>query len=281
MESNKLESDVIEIDLREIVAVLFHRWWFLALTAVIVGASAFAGSRFAITPTYESTTRIVILNKENNSNTLTYSDLQMGTQLTKDYAELICSRHVLEQVIQKFSLDMTYDQFVKRIKVVTPSDTRIIDITVTDPSPMLAKQLVDEIRNVASGRIEEVMDIKAVNVVDEGNLPVKPANPNVPLWTVTGFLLGGIASAAVVLIRFLLDDTIKSSEDIERYLHLSTLALIPMMEEETEHKNGRRSGMKSENKKKEDTEDSDKSLGSQEDAGELDITDLSETEGQA
>lgn len=234
MESSRTDSDVIEIDLREIFAVLFHWLWLLVLAALLVGAAGFSISRFVITPTYESTTRIVILNKESDSNALTYSDLQMGTLMTKDYAELICSRHVVEQVISKFSLDMAYEEFTDMMKVVTPTDTRIIDITITNPSPMLAKQLVDEVRNVAAGRIEEVMDIKAVNVVDEGNLPTVPANPNVVLWTAVGFLLGGFAAAAVVLIRFLLDDTIKSSEDIERYLNLSTLALIPVTVEETE-----------------------------------------------
>lgn len=225
-------SDEIEIDLREIFAVLMGWLWLILLVAIIAGASAFAFSKFAITPTYESTTRIVILNKETNNNTLTYTDLQMGTQLTQDYAELIRSRYVIEKVIETFGLDMTYNDLLGKIEVVTPSNTRIIDITLTDPDPAMAKQLVDEIRNEAAVRIKEVMDIEAVNVVDEGNIATTPSNPNVAKWTVIGFVLGGFVAAAVVVIRFLLDDTIKSSEDIERYLGLSTLALIPIVSTE-------------------------------------------------
>ena len=278
MENNNLDSDVIEIDLREIFAVLLHWMWLLLLSALIVGAAAFAISKFVITPTYESRTRIVILNKENNSNTITYSDLQMGTQLTKDYAELIRSRYVVEQVIQKFNLNMNYGQFVEMMNVETPSDTRIIDITIEHPDPMLAKQLVDEIRDVAAVRIEEVMDIEAVNVVDEGNLPTAPSNPNVPMWTVMGFLLGGFAAAAVVLIRFLLDDTIKSSEDVERYLHLSTLALIPITvaesEEDARRHGSRRHAVEEEDSELENTSNSTDTEG-------LEITDLSDAGSQA
>lgn len=272
MEQNT--NDVIEIDLREIFGVLLHWLWFLLLAALIAGLSAFAVSRFVITPTYESTTRIVILNRQSENNTLTYSDLQMGTQLTKDYAELIKSRYVIEQVLEKFRLDMDYESFIGKVDVVTPTDTRIIDITVTDPDALLAKELVDEIRNVAAVRIKEVMDIEAVNVVDEGNLSDLPSNPSVPKWTLIGFLLGGFAAAAVVLIRFLLDDTIKSSEDIEKYLNLSTLALIPIsMTAEEEHV-GKHGKLRKYAGKEDALPESGDKAGNQE----LQITDLSELE---
>ena len=237
---NSSASDEIEIDLREIFAVLLHYAWAIILSAIIVGAAAFALSKFVITPTYESTTRIVILAKDSGESAITYSDMQLGTQLTKDYAELITSRYVVEQVIENFQLDTTYDKYVGKINVVTPSDTRIIDITMTDEDPELAKQMVDELRSIAAKRIEEVMAVDAVNLVDEGYVATEPSDPSVLKWTAIGVLLGGFMAAAVVLIRYLLDDTIKSSEDIERYLKLSTLALIPIAVEEEDKGNGRR-----------------------------------------
>lgn len=226
MEQNN--TDAIEIDLLELGAVLMRRVWLILLVAVVAGASAFAFSRFVITPVYESQTQVYILSRQNSTGALTYSDVQLGTQLTKDYAQVVKSRFVIEQVIGQLGLDVTYDGLVSRVVVETPSDTRILSITVSDPSPTLAKELADEIRNVASQHITSVMDIEAVNVVDEGNLPVRPSEPSVPMWTVLGFLIGAFLTAAVVLVRYLLDDTIKSSEDVERYLGLSTLALIPV-----------------------------------------------------
>lgn len=237
---NASASDEIEIDLREIFAVLLHYAWAIILSAVIVGVAAFCVSKFVITPTYESTTRIVILAKDSGESTITYSDMQLGTQLTKDYAELITSRYVVEQVIENFQLNATYDAFVQKINVNTPSDTRIIDITMTDEDPVLAKQMVDELRSIAAKRIEEVMDVNAVNLVDEGYVATEPSDPSILKWTAIGILLGGFMAAAVVLIRFLLDDTIKSSEDIERYLKLSTLALIPIAVEEEDKSSSRK-----------------------------------------
>lgn len=222
-------DEEIEIDLMEIFMVLLHYIWIIVMAAVIVGVAAFSFSRFVITPTYESTTRILVLNRQDGSgNNLTYSDLQLGTSLTKDYPELIQSRYVVEKVMEIFELNTTYEAFIKKIQVSTKSDSRIIDITITDPDPLLAKEIADALRDIAAERIVEVTDIQAVNMVDAANIPDSPANPSVIKWTLIGFLLGGFLAAAVVLVRFLLDDTIKSSEDIEKYLHLSTLGLIPL-----------------------------------------------------
>ncbi|MDE5892518.1 MAG: protein-tyrosine kinase [Acetatifactor sp.] len=236
-------NDEIEIDLMEIFMLLLHYIWVIVIAAVIVGGAAFAFSKFVITPTYESTTRILVLNRQDSGNgNVTYSDLQLGTSLTKDYPELIQSRYVVEKVIEMFELDTSYESFNKKIQVSTKSDSRIIDITITDPDPALAKEIADALRDIAAERIVEVTDIQAVNKVDDANLPTKPSDPSVMKWTMIGFLLGGFLAAAVVLVRFLLDDTIKSSEDIEKYLHLSTLGLIPLGQAEYDGQDSKKKG---------------------------------------
>lgn len=164
---------------------------------------------------------------KNESNTLTYSDTQLATQLTKDYEALITSRYVLEQVIEQFALEDSYEDFEKKITVENTTDTRIIDITVKDESPELAREIANAIRDISAEHIKSVMEIEAVNIVDEANLAEEPAEPSIVLWTAVGFAIGLFLSAMIIVIRFLMDDTIKSSEDIETYLGLSTLALIP------------------------------------------------------
>ncbi len=236
--NSKRENDEIEIDLMEIFMVLVRWMWVIAAAAIVGGAIMFVYSTCFITPTYKSTTRIVVLNTE-KSDDVNLTDLQIGTQLTNDYSELIKSRYVVKSVIAKFALKTTYAAFVGKISVSTPSNTRIIDITLTDTDPYMAKAMVDELRNVAAVRIKDVMAIEAVNVVDEGNVPTQKAAPSIKKYTLIGILIGGFLAVAVVLIVYLLDDTIKSSEDVERYLHLSTLGLIPIIETDEEAKKSR------------------------------------------
>ncbi len=224
-------EDIIEIDLKEIFIVLMNKLWLIVLCGIVAGVIGFCYSSFMITPMYRSTTKVYILNKQSGDN-VTYSDLQIGTVLTKDYKELIKSRNVLEKVIQNCELNEKYGSLSARVEVEPVSDTRIIAITVEDPDPENARYLADEIRKVAAKHIEEVMDIEAVNVVDEANLPGGPSSPSVAKWTLLGFALGMCVCAGVFLLKYLLDDTIKTSEDVEKYLGLSTLAMIPIMEDE-------------------------------------------------
>ncbi len=233
MENHK-ENGAIEVDLLEIIHILFGRFWIILAMGVLAAVIGFVISGFVLAPQYESTTKIYILNKAENT-TVTYSDVQMGTQLTKDYAELINSRYVLETVIEWLALpEMEYKDLLKKVSVNTPTDTRIVSITVTDVDPQQAQDIANCIREVAGAHIQNVMDIDAVNVVEEANLPTTKAGPSVIKWTAIGGILGIFLACAFILIHYLLDDTIKSPEDVERYLGLSTLALIPVTPDEND-----------------------------------------------
>lgn len=227
---NQKRNDEIEIDLLEVFHVLISRIWLILSAGVFLALVCFAISKFILTPTYKSTTKIYILNKS-ESQSVTYSDVQMGTQLTKDYAELISSRYVLEEVIQILSLEEDYDELRGMVSVDTPADTRIVSITVENTDPVQAMNIANCIREAASNHIQNVMDIEAVNVVETANMPMEKASPSVVMWTLAGGAIGVFFLCVIILIQYLLDDTIKSSEDVEKYLGLSTLALIPVMEE--------------------------------------------------
>jgi capsular polysaccharide biosynthesis protein len=235
MDARQYDSDVVEIDLGEIVGLLINKAWFIAVCSVLAAAIGFCVSAFVVTDMYESTTSVYILNKQDNS-TLTYSDVQLGTQLTKDYANLITSRSVLEKVISDCNLDMTYNTLLKRVSVTTLTDTRILEITVTDEDPAMAQFIADEVRKEAANHITNVMDIQAVNVVDNANLPDSPSSPNIAMWSLIGLLIGLFLSVAEVIVRFMLDDTIKTSDDVEKYLGLSTLGMIPVREEQDKNR---------------------------------------------
>ena len=226
------DNDEIEIDLGEIFGLILHWIWLILLVAFICGAIGFAFSKYVLPEQFKSTTRVYILNQNDSSNAMSQSEMQAGAQLTKDYGQLITSRTVLEQVIEDLSLtdSYTYEQFKEKIAVSTPTDTRLIDITVTDTDPKTAQNIANDVRIVASEHIQNVMQIDAVNVVDEANLPTKKAAPSNGRNALIAAMLGALFVSAIVIIRFLMDDTIKTSDDVEKYLGLSTLAIIPLDE---------------------------------------------------
>ena len=226
-------DDELTIDLAELFGVLWHWIWLILLVALLFGGAAYAFSKFVIPEEFQSTTKIYVLDKESGSGgQSTYTDLQVGSQLTKDYAELITSRTVIEKVIADNHLESVYDYkaFLKKVEVNTPTDTRIVSITVTDTNPALAQALADDIRVEASDLIIDTMQINAVNTYEVANLPTEKSAPSCSKWALIGALLGALLVGGTVTLQYILDDTIKTSEDIEQYLGLSTLALIPLDE---------------------------------------------------
>ena len=225
-----------EIDLLEIGGVLLHWAWLILLVALVFGIVSFCFSKFVLPEQFQSTTKVYVLNRSNDNygETPTYSDLQAGSQLTKDYAEMITSRYVLEKVIGDLQLPYEYETLKSKVFVSTQQDTRIIQITVTDEDPATAQIIARKVRVDASSHIQNVMAVDAINVVDDANLPTQKSAPNTPKNALTGALVGALLVSAVVVIRYLLDDTVKTSEDVEKYLSMSCLALIPLDESVSE-----------------------------------------------
>ena len=146
MEENTIrQTEEIEINLWEICLVLVHNLALIISVGIMAALGVFLFTQLVITPSYESTTKIYILNKQENAS-VTYSDIQLGTQLTKDYAELIQSRFVLEEVVQGMGLNLTYEQMKGKVSVTTPADTRILAITVKDKDPVMAMKIANAIR---------------------------------------------------------------------------------------------------------------------------------------
>ena len=223
-------AEEMEIDLLELVLALLRKWWLILLVAVIVGAGTCSYAMFMIEPTYESTTSVYVISRQNGEST-TYSDMQLGTQLMKDVSVLAKSRTVAEQVIENLGLDMKTKDLQKLLDVSSASDTRILYLTITHTDPAMAQQIANEVRNVAAKHTMDVMDVEAVNVAEEANYPLEKAAPSITKYTLLGACVGAFLVIAILAVNFLLDDTIKTPDDVEKYLKLSTIGSIPYDEE--------------------------------------------------
>lgn len=232
MKTNQLYEEEIEIDLWAVFRALKKNLLLILLAAGAGLVLFYLGTRLFITPTYDSTTKIYVLNQQDNTNqSITYSDLQSSTQLTKDYMELVKTRPVLEDVISALGLeDTTYDELKEEIRTATATDGRIIAITVTDKDPRQAKAIADAVRDAVSSQIMKVMDVRAVNVVEPANLPEKKARPGNMKNALIGGILGFLIALGCVVMETVLDDRVKTEEDVEKYLSLSVLGTLPLEE---------------------------------------------------
>lgn len=228
MENKPTNEDTL--DLIDLFFYLKKRIWIIAIVTVAFLLAGLIFSSLFITPQYEASTRIYILNRSNESQ-IVYSDLQLSSQFVNDYQELITGRNVTQEVIDQLGVNLTASQLAKKITTEAPSNTRFLEITVTDPNPQMAANLANKVRDVAAEQIKEIMDVDAVQVVYTAEVPTTPSSPNVGKNTLIAGLLGAVLIVGVLVVIYMLDDTIKTEEDVERYLGLGVLGVIPMTEE--------------------------------------------------
>ncbi|HIR87567.1 MAG TPA: protein-tyrosine kinase [Candidatus Fimimorpha faecalis] len=239
----EMKNDEIEVDLKELFFVFWGKLWIILLSGIVLGIAAYFYTSVMITPQYASDGTVYILTRSNSNQQVTTGDLNMSAQLTSDFEELIISHTVLDEVIEQIDYEgLTFGSLKNKITVTNRTDTRILQITVTDPDPLMAKAIVDKVIEISSEKIKSIMDIEAVNLVDEGTLNSTPVSPSYKKNVLIGVLIGIVITSAIVIVMYLLDDKIHTGEDIEKYLGLSVLGVIP--EVSNEKKKMRRKGVK-------------------------------------
>ena len=225
------EQDKIEIDVLQLVKVLWKRKFVIVLVALLAGITAFAYSSFVIKPQYTSTTRIYVVNRNQADKPgLTNQDLQAGAYLVKDYREIILSQDVLEKVVADQSLTIDAKTLGKKVSVTVPADTRIVSISVRDGKPEEASRIANALREVAAQKIISVTRVSDVTTLEEARPATSPSSPNIRRNTMMATIAGVGIVIVIVLLVELLDDRVKRPEDIEEVMHISLLGVIPNLE---------------------------------------------------
>ena len=225
------EQEKFEIDVFQLVKVLWKRKFLIVLTAIIAGLVAFAYSSFVIKPQYTSTTRIYVVNRNQADKPgLTNQDLQAGAYLVKDYREIILSQDVLEKVVADQNLTMDAKTLGKKVSVTVPADTRIVSISVRDSKPEEASRIANALREVAAQKIISVTRVSDVTTLEEARPATSPSSPNIRRNTMMATIAGVGFVTVIVLLVELLDDRVKRPEDIEEVMHLSLLGVVPNLE---------------------------------------------------
>ena len=219
-------DDEIEIDLREIAGLLLRKLKILILFLILGGLIAGSVTRFLITPQYTGTSMIFILTKTTSVTSL--ADIQLGSELTTDFVMLATSRPTLERVIDELDLTEEPKDLQEMITVSNPADTRILQIDVSNPDPQLAADISNALADATADAVADIMSTDRPSIVEEAVVPEAPSSPSLMKNVMLGAMAGLFLAMAIVILRFLMDDTIKTEDDVAKYLNLNTLAALPV-----------------------------------------------------
>jgi capsular polysaccharide biosynthesis protein len=224
----------------ELFFEILDHWKMVLLSTILVAAIAFVYSEYLVTPMYESTSQLYVLSKSTSITSL--ADIQMGSNLTNDYMVVVNGRPIIDQVIDNLGLDETYETLVGKITLNNPTDSRILEITVTDPDPERAKLIADEMAEVSSAFISEKMDQDPPSIIQYGYADGDKVSPSVTKNTLLGALAGAFIAVAFVVVMFMLNDTIMDQEDVEKKIGINLLGTVPLEQQDDKERKKRKKG---------------------------------------
>ena len=221
-----------EIDLVELFYLLWGHAWQIILCLILGAGLALGYTKLLVTPLYQATSSIYIVSASNNS-VVNLTDLQIGAQLTADYQELILSRPLLEDVIENLELTngegepMSTAALSRMITITNTDDTRILKVTVTSPDPQESADIANELIDQACIYLPQIMETEEPNLVEEAIPPTQKSSPSTARNVVLGGLLGACLACGVLVLRYLMNDTFVTPDDVVKYLGVQPLAVIP------------------------------------------------------
>lgn len=218
-----------EISIRELLAV-FRKYTrlIIAVTVALVIASAVI-SYGIIDKEYTTYTTLMIGRPQDYAGETDslYNEIRLNQQLVPTYSELVKTRAVADKVIEEMDLPISYSAFRDKVGVSLVNNTELIKIQITDTDPEMAANIANHTAAVFTETVVDVMNIENVQVIDEAQVPTRPIRPR-PLQNIAiAGVLGFMTAVVAVFLREFLDNTIKTQEDVSRYLEVPVLGMIP------------------------------------------------------
>lgn len=184
---------------------------------------------FLIKPTYEAKTSIIIGKSDSNPNDksqYSYNDVMMFQKLVKTYAEIATSRVVAENASAKLK-NISADKLQSIITVTPQNDTQIVEFKVENNNPQEAYLIMNAVTDAFIQESKRIYPSGNIQVMDKAQIPQKPIKPKKALNVAIAFFIGLIASAGIAFMLENMDSTIKTEEDIKKYLDIPVIGTIP------------------------------------------------------
>lgn len=219
-----------ELELIELWQIVSKRWKMIILVTLLAALICAAVSLFLIKPQYVASSTLMVM-KPVEAEQILYQDIQVSRQLADTYQVVVHSRRVLDKVTRSLNLPYTHEQMQEKVKVSSVQDTEIITIDVTDTDPYLAARMSNLIAQTFMQEVTEIMNIDNVSLIDEAAVPDNPVSPRVGLNIAVAMVLGFMVAVGLALLQHYLDQTLKTTEEVDNLLGLTVLGTIPMMED--------------------------------------------------
>lgn len=219
---------MLEINMKDLFKLILRKWWILIICMIVICSVTFIWTNYYTVPVYLSSTTLYV-GKNIGSEGIQSSDLNLGSNLILDYRELAKSKLVANEVINDMGLvNINAVSLAKRIEVIQINESRVIKISVKDSDPQIAMELTNKVAEVFQKKIIQIMQVENVQIIDKAELELSPISPNKNLNYMIGIILGFVIGIVTILLIEYFDNTIKTTDDVQKYLNLPVIGNIPL-----------------------------------------------------
>ncbi len=220
-----------EISLGEIFAILKQRLGSIIVWSMAGLLLAALYTFFFVTPTYQSTSKIVVNQTQNSEQAITNTDIQTNLSLINTYQGIIKEPIILEDVITNTNSDLTVPELRNKLTVQTEDTSLVFGITITDENPFKAAELANATSVSFEEKIGSILDVNSVTILSQAVANPNPVSPNTPMNLVLGLLVGMMIGVGLAFLAEFMDKTVKDEKFIEQ-LGWSNLGSVLLMSEE-------------------------------------------------
>lgn len=216
------------IDMKKILNIILSKKIFIALIILLSLVVGYFYSYYYKKPQYNSSVTVLLTGDEaQGEKQVTQTDLNLNSGLISTYGSIAKSANVLSKVIENLGLDISVQNLQKNLTVAEIKNTQFLKITVENQNPETAMKIANEISKVFVEQIKTIYNIQNINIIDTAEISNTPCNINHIKDMAIALMAGIFASGVLILIIYILDDTIKSEKDIPVNLKLETIGTIP------------------------------------------------------
>lgn len=224
------------MEVKQFMRILLRRGWIIAIVVILSSVTSWVYSSYFADPVYEASNKLIV-NKSNLDDTgnpsLDINVINTNIMLINSYKEILYSEAILSKVLEKHpDITLSTTDLGRKLNVVTAQNSQIVTLQVKDGVYERAATLVNSIAEVFQQEVPKIMKINNVMILDKAkkDITASPISPVVSLNIALTFMVSLMASIGLVFILERLDESIKQEADVERYLELSTLGVIPKIE---------------------------------------------------
>ncbi|MBP1918619.1 YveK family protein [Youngiibacter multivorans] len=229
-------EDEMTLDLRDLFNMIRKRKKLIIIITIICTLASGVISFFILRPVYEAQTSIIVGKPQGTEQTV-YSDIVMYQNLVKTYVQIAKSKIVADETATRLGEGYTPKDVQDAITVTPQSDTQIMVIKARNEDPSVSVQIATAAAGAFIDTSKTVFPTGGnIQIMDRAQIPTNPVSPNKKLNIAIAFLIGLMGSMGVVFVIEYLDNTIKSEDDIARYLDLPVIGIIPKEVEDNGNK---------------------------------------------